>query len=228
VNNTYIWKAALAFKRVLDYSVSFVSLIVLFPLLALIAIAIKLDSPGPVFFRQERLGQHGRTFRIWKFRTMVVDAAKMGRGLNVVERDPRITKVGRILRRFSLDELPQLINIFRGEMSLVGPRPGLPLHLEIYDDFQKRRLEVKPGLTGPSQVKGRAALSWPERIEMDIDYIDNYSLWLDVSIVLQTFKVLISQEGIYNPKGGGWDLQTLPPSVQEKIREASSTQNSAS
>lgn len=223
-NQRAIW----VFKRFCDVIFSFFALVLLAPLLSLIAIAIKLDSPGPVFFRQERLGQRGRIFRICKFRTMVIGAAKMGRGLNVVERDPRITRVGRVLRRLSLDELPQLINIFRGEMSLVGPRPGLPLHLEIYDDFQKRRLEVKPGLTGPSQVRGRAALSWPERIEMDIDYIDNYSLWLDISIILRTFKVLVSQEGIYNPKGGGWDLQTLPPAVQEKIREASSPKGSDS
>jgi lipopolysaccharide/colanic/teichoic acid biosynthesis glycosyltransferase len=195
-------------KRLLDVLCSLLGLVLLAPLFVFIGLLIRLDSRGPIFFRQERLGQHGRTFRIWKFRTMIVGAAKIGHGLNVVENDPRITRVGLALRRFSLDELPQFVNILRGDMSLVGPRPALPLHLEFYDEFQKRRLQMRPGLTGLAQIQGRAALSWPERISLDVQYIERFSLMLDLSILLKTIAVVASRD-IYNPQGGGWSPEVI-------------------
>ncbi len=205
----------LVWKRVFDTAVSTAALAALSPLMALVALAIKLDSPGPVFFRQERLGKQGRIFKIWKFRSMVVEAENMGAGLNVVEQDPRITRVGRVLRRFSLDELPQLINVLKGEMSIVGPRPGLPLHLEIYNDFQVRRLEVKPGITGLAQVTGRAAMPWSERIKLDIQYVDNRSLMLDLLLIARTFRVVLGAESVYNPEGGGWKPEEIPEPLEE-------------
>lgn len=182
--------------------------------MALVALAIKLDSPGPVLFRQERLGQNGEVFTIWKFRTMVVGAQQMGAGLKVIENDPRITRVGRFLRRFSLDELPQLINVLKGEMSVVGPRPALPLDREIYDSLQARRLEVKPGLTGLAQVQGRAAMPWSERIKLDIQYVDKRSFVLDLSIAVRTFGVLLKPDNVYHPRGGGWSPEEIPESLK--------------
>lgn len=184
-------------KRGLDFLVSCCGLIILAPLLLLIAAAIKIDDPGPVFFRQERVGKNRRPFYIFKFRTMVVDAEKKGAGVFVEEEDPRITRVGKFLRHTSLDELPQLINVMVGEMSLVGPRPTLRYQVENYDQRQARRLLVKPGVTGWAQVNGRSALSWPERIELDLWYIDNWSLWLDFKILLRTVKVALEKSNLY-------------------------------
>jgi lipopolysaccharide/colanic/teichoic acid biosynthesis glycosyltransferase len=208
----------LAWKRAFDIVVSTLALVALSPLMALVALAIKLDSPGPAFFRQERLGKDAQVFKIWKFRSMVVGAETMGAGLNVTEKDPRITSVGHVLRRFSLDELPQVINVLKGDMTIVGPRPGLPLHLEIYDDFQARRMEVKPGLTGLAQVAGRAAMPWSERIKLDLRYIDDRSLRLDLSIVMRTFRVVLEPKDVYNPTGGGWKPQEIPESLKEDSR----------
>ncbi len=188
-------------KRTIDLFISFIALFLLSPVLIFIALAIKLDCPGPVFFRQERAGLEGQTFKIFKFRTMVVGAEKKGAGVFVEEKDPRITRVGKLLRHTSLDELPQLINILKGEMSLVGPRPTLPYQVENYDERQMKRLEVKPGVTGWAQVNGRSALTWPERIELDLWYLDNWSLWLDLKIILLTFKVIISKSNLYKPDG---------------------------
>lgn len=160
-------------KRVLDFVASTVGLVVLAVPFALIALAIRLGSPGPVFFRQKRVGRGGRPrrFRVWKFLTMVKDAERIGLGLNVSATDDRITRVGRFLRDWALDELPQLINVWQGDMSLVGPRPTVPAQVALYDDFERRRLEVKPGLTGWAQVHGRNAISWEERIRYDVWYV---------------------------------------------------------
>ena len=188
-------------KRLLDILVSLVGLIVMAPLFAIIGLAIRLDSKGPVFFVQKRVGKEGKPFQACKFRTMVQGATDQGAGLFIEgQDDPRITRVGRFLRRWSLDELPQFINILRGEMSVVGPRPTLLYQVEQYDEFQRRRLEVKPGITGWAQIHGRNVLSWPERIKYDVWYVDNRSLRLDVEIIAKTFPVLFKREGLYADK----------------------------
>jgi len=201
-------------KRALDLVVSFLALLGLLPLLLLIGLLIKSDSPGPIFFIQERVGKDGKPFLAYKFRTMVQGAIDEGAGLFVERDDPRITCVGRLLRRFSLDELPQLINILKGEMSLVGPRPTLAYQVEQYDDFQRRRLEVRPGITGWAQVHGRNLLSWPERIEYDVWYIDHWSLWLDIRILLLTPIVIVRSQGIY----GGPEKFVIRPHNQDEHR----------
>jgi undecaprenyl phosphate N,N'-diacetylbacillosamine 1-phosphate transferase len=188
-------------KRIFDLIASITGIIFLSPLLFIIALMIKLDDRGPVFFSQERAGRGGRIFRVIKFRTMVMGAEKKGAGVFVLKDDPRITRVGKILRHTSLDELPQLFNILKGEMSVVGPRPALPYQIDNYTDRQKQRLKVKPGITGWSQVKGRSSLTWPERIEQDLWYIDNWSLWLDLKIILMTVKVVFESENLYKPPG---------------------------
>jgi len=187
-------------KRFVDICVSLSGLILLSPLFLLISVAIRLETPGPIFFRQRRAGQYGREFSIFKFRSMVDGAQSMGAGVFVQSGDLRITRAGNWLRRYSLDELPQLINVLRGEMSLVGPRPTLPYQAERYTAHQKRRLLVKPGITGWAQVNGRSALSWPERIELDIWYVDNWSPWLDLVIILKTFNVVLWSKYIYRKK----------------------------
>lgn len=187
----------LILKRLLDFTVSLAGLICLLPLFILVVVAIKLDDRGPVFFRQERVGLEGRPFLIFKFRTMIVNAEKVGAGVFVEKNDARITRVGKFLRHTSLDELPQLINIFRGDMSLVGPRPTLSYQVDKYDDRQRRRLEAKPGVTGWAQVNGRSALTWPERIELDLWYIDNWSLYLDLKILVKTFRVVAERGNLY-------------------------------
>lgn len=184
-------------KRLLDLFAGFTCILILMPVLFFVGLAIIVDSRGPVFFRQVRAGKNGHHFCIYKFRTMVIGAENQGAGVFVEIEDPRITKVGRLLRHTSLDELPQLINIIKGEMSLVGPRPTLPYQVENYDQRQIRRLEVKPGITGWAQVNGRSTLSWPERIELDLWYIDNWSFWLDLKILLKTFKVVIGRSNLY-------------------------------
>jgi undecaprenyl phosphate N,N'-diacetylbacillosamine 1-phosphate transferase len=186
-------------KRLLDIVVSMAALVILLPLLVVIALAIKIDNPGPVFFRQERAGVRGQPFKIFKFRTMIVGAEKKGAGVFVEDNDPRITMVGNLLRKISLDELPQLINIFKGEMSLVGPRPTLPYQVENYDQRQRGRLEVKPGITGWAQVNGRSSLTWPERIELDLWYIENQSLWLDLKVLFKTVGVVLGKSNLYKP-----------------------------
>jgi undecaprenyl phosphate N,N'-diacetylbacillosamine 1-phosphate transferase len=190
----------LALKRLLDILVSCAGLFLLWPVLAVIAVCIKVGSRGPVFFSQERVGFGGEPFQILKFRTMVENADRIGSGLYVSQDDLRITHVGKILRRFSLDELPQLVHIVTGKMSMVGPRPALPYHVELYTTAQARRLLVRPGLTGWSQVNGRNFLSWPQRLEKDVWYVGNFSLWLDARILLRTFRVWISGDGLYAPR----------------------------
>lgn len=176
-----------------------VALIALLPIFAIIGIFIRLDSKGPVFFVQERAGKDGKIFRVYKLRTMVKNSYSMGKGLK--QNDPRITRVGRYLR-WGIDELPQLINVFKGDMSLVGPRPTLQEQVNLYSKEHRRRLEVKPGITGWALVNGRNRLSWPERIKLDIWYIDNWSLWLDLKILSKTIWVVIfTREGLYGKNG---------------------------
>jgi undecaprenyl phosphate N,N'-diacetylbacillosamine 1-phosphate transferase len=189
-------------KRALDILASGVAFLVLACPFAAIAVAIKLDGRGPVFFRQERAGKGGRPFRVWKFRTMVVDAVSNGLGVTVQVGDDRITHVGRVLRDWGIDELPQVVNVLTGEMSLVGPRPTLLYQVENYNEFQRRRLEVHPGITSLAVVSGRNALSWRERIELDVWYIDHWSLRLDLKILFRTlWCVLVTREGLYGKDG---------------------------
>ncbi len=172
------------------------------PALALGALAIKLEGRGPVLYRQERVGKDAVPFELLKLRTMVVGAEQQGAGFAVDRGDPRITRVGRILRRLSIDELPQLWNVLRGDMSLIGPRPTLAYQVERYTARQRRRLEVKPGLTGWAQIHGRAALPWEERIELDVWYVENRSALLDLKILLRTPLALFG--GTYKGQTGGW------------------------
>jgi lipopolysaccharide/colanic/teichoic acid biosynthesis glycosyltransferase len=172
------------------------------PVLAAAAAAIKLEDGGPVFYRQRRVGLHGEAFELLKLRTMVVGAETRGAGYAVNEGDPRITRVGRILRRLSLDELPQLWNVLRGDMSLIGPRPTLAYQVERYTPRQRRRLDVRPGITGWAQIHGRARLPWSERIELDVWYVEHRSPWLDLKILARTPRALIG--GTYKGQTGGW------------------------
>jgi lipopolysaccharide/colanic/teichoic acid biosynthesis glycosyltransferase len=175
------------------------------PLLALAAILIKLESRGPVFYRQRRVGRHGEPFELWKLRTMVPGAETMGAGIYVVEGDTRITRVGRLLRRFSLDELPNLVNVLKGELAIVGPRPTVQEQVDRYTDRQRRRLEVKPGITGWAQINGRTSLPWPERIELDVWYVEHRSLALDLRILARTVRMLATGRGLYSDElKQGW------------------------
>ena len=188
-------------KNILDKIISLFALVVLSPFFLIIAALIKLDSNGPVLFMQERVGKNGRLFNSIKFRTMICQSIEKGLGLNIKHDDERITRAGKFLRTWSLDELPQLINVLKGDMSIVGPRPTLPYQVELYNDFQQRRLLVNPGITGWAQVNGRNAISWEERIKLDVWYVENWSLWLDFRIMLKTIKVVIKKEGLYGARG---------------------------
>jgi lipopolysaccharide/colanic/teichoic acid biosynthesis glycosyltransferase len=185
-------------SRALDVLLAALLLVVTAPLLALAALAIRLESRGPVFYRQRRVGRHGRPFELWKLRTMVPGAESMGAGVYVLEGDPRITRVGRLLRRFSFDELPNLVNVLRGEMAMVGPRPTVQEQVDRYTERQLRRLEVKPGITGWAQINGRTSLPWPERIELDVWYVEQRSLRLDLRILARTARMLASGRGLYS------------------------------
>jgi lipopolysaccharide/colanic/teichoic acid biosynthesis glycosyltransferase len=191
-----------ALRRVLDVVGAGAGLVLAGPLLAAAAIAVKLEDGGPVLYRQQRIGQNGEEFDLLKLRTMVVGAEREGAGWAVDQGDPRITRVGRLLRRLSLDEVPQLWNVVHGEMSLVGPRPTLAYQVEQYSPRQRRRLEVKPGITGWAQVNGRARLRWADRIELDVWYVENRSVWLDLKILARTPVALFT--GTYRGKTGGW------------------------
>jgi lipopolysaccharide/colanic/teichoic acid biosynthesis glycosyltransferase len=189
-------------RRLRDVVGAVVALVVASPALAAAAVAIKLEDRGPVLYRQRRVGEGGGEFELLKLRTMVVGAEQQGAGWAVNRGDPRITRVGRVLRRLSLDELPQLWNVVRGEMSLVGPRPTLAYQVERYTPRQRRRLDVKPGITGWAQVHGRAAVPWDERIELDVWYVEHRSAWLDLKILAKTPFALFS--GTYKGQTGGW------------------------
>ena len=190
--------------RLIDLVVASLALLVSSPLLLVAMIAIRIESPGSPIYRQRRIGRHGEPFEMLKLRTMVSGAEHQGAGLAVNYGDPRITRVGHVLRRFSLDELPNLVNVLRGEMSIVGPRPTIQAQVDQYTPLQRRRLEVKPGITGWAQINGRASLPWHERIELDIWYVDHRTLRLDLAILWKTVRLLVSGEGLYKGDRGGW------------------------
>jgi len=189
-------------NRAVDVLVAGMGLVVASPLLAAAAIATKLGGGGPVLYRQTRVGRDGVDFELLKLRTMVVGAESMGAGYAVDRGDSRITRVGRVLRRTSIDELPQLWNVLRGDMSVVGPRPTLRYQVEQYDERQRRRLDIRPGLTGWAQVQGRASLPWADRIELDVWYVENRSPKVDLEILLRTPLALF--RGTYRGATGGW------------------------
>jgi len=189
-------------NRAADVAVAVIGLAVTSPLLALAALATKLEDGGPVVYRQTRVGKDGEDFEVLKLRTMVVGAESIGSGYAVDRGDRRITRAGRILRRTSIDELPQLWNILRGDMSVIGPRPTLRYQVEQYDEQQRHRLDIHPGLTGWAQVHGRAELPWAERIELDVWYVENRSPRIDLEILLRTPLALF--RGTYRGATGGW------------------------
>ncbi len=191
-----------ALNRTLDIALAGTGLVLASPLLVVAAVAVKLDDRGPLLYRQTRVGKDGRDFELLKLRTMVVGAERLGAGAAVNEGDPRITRAGRVLRRLSLDELPQLWNVVRGEMSLIGPRPTLRYQVEQYDERQRHRLDVKPGLTGWAQIHGRAKLAWADRIELDLWYVEHRSPAVDLKILLRTPRALFG--GTYKGETGGW------------------------
>ena len=192
-------------RRAVDVLVSASVLALSAPVLALAAVAIRLESAGPVVYRQRRSGLHGHEFDVLKLRTMVDGAEHKGAGLAINENDPRITRVGAFLRRTSLDELPNLVNVLRGEMSLIGPRPTLPAQVAQYGERERGRLAVKPGITGWAQVNGRASLPWAQRIELDLYYIEHRSPALDARILWRTVAMVLGGSGLYKGHAGGWE-----------------------
>ena len=192
-------------RRLIDIAASAVALVLMAPLLALAVLAIRRESRGRAIYRQRRAGKDGKAFDVFKLRTMVDGAEHIGAGLAVNVNDSRITRVGAFLRRTSLDELPNLLNVLRGEMSLIGPRPTLPVQVNQYSERQRRRLAVKPGITGWAQVNGRASLPWAERIELDLYYVEHRSLALDLRILARTPTMVLGGAGLYKGHAGGWE-----------------------
>ena len=192
-------------RRAVDVVASALALLLSSPLLLAAMLAIRLESPGPMIYRQRRAGRGGKPFDVLKLRTMVDGAEHIGAGMAVNANDSRITRVGAFLRRSSLDELPNLLNVLRGEMTLVGPRPTLPAQVDRYTERQRGRLAVKPGITGWAQVNGRASLPWSERIELDLYYVENRSLSLDLRILLRTPAMVLGGSGLYKGQAGGWE-----------------------
>ena len=198
-------------RRALDLLVALPAAIVSAPVVLVACVVIRLESPGSPIFRQERAGRCGRPFRIYKLRTMVSGAELIGAGLAVLPGDARITRAGAFLRRYSLDELPNLWNVLRGEMAVVGPRPTLMGQVELYSERQRRRLDVAPGITGWAQVNGRASLPWSQRIELDIWYVEHRSLGLDLRILALTVRMVLAGHGLYHAdESGGVDLGDGP------------------
>jgi lipopolysaccharide/colanic/teichoic acid biosynthesis glycosyltransferase len=194
-------------RRLLDILVSAAALALAAPVLAVAMLAIRLESTGHPLYRQRRIGRAGHPFDVLKLRTMVDGAESIGAGLAVNENDARITRVGAFLRRTSLDELPNLLNVLRGEMTLIGPRPTLPVQVAQYTPRQRGRLAVKPGITGWAQVNGRASLPWAERIELDLHYIEHRSLALDLRILWRTVAMVLGGDGLYKGQTGGWEAK---------------------
>jgi len=190
--------------RALDLLVGGLGALVSAPFVALAALAIRLESPGHPIYRQTRVGKDGRPFAIYKLRTMVSGAEFTGAGLAIQEGDDRITRIGALLRRASLDELPNLWNVVRGEMSVVGPRPTIQVQVDQYTERQRGRLAVKPGITGWAQINGRASLPWSERIELDLWYVEHRSLAIDLRILARTVTMVLRGEGLYKGETGGW------------------------
>jgi lipopolysaccharide/colanic/teichoic acid biosynthesis glycosyltransferase len=191
-------------RRAFDIVVAGAALLFFSPVLLLAMLAIRLESPGSPIYRQRRVGLDGEEFDVLKLRTMVTGAEHIGAGMAIDEGDTRITRVGEFLRRTSLDEIPNLINILRGDMAVIGPRPTIPIQVAQYTDRQRGRLAVKPGLTGWAQVNGRAALPWPDRIELDLWYIEHRSWRLDFQILMRTARMVLSGHGLYKGDTGGW------------------------
>jgi lipopolysaccharide/colanic/teichoic acid biosynthesis glycosyltransferase len=185
-------------SRAFDILIAGVLLVLGSPVLLAAVVAIRLETRGPAFYRQRRVGKDGRPFELWKLRTMVPGAEAMGAGIYVLEGDPRITRVGAFLRRLSIDELPNLFNVLRGDMAMVGPRPTIQEQVDRYTERQRRRLEVKPGITGWAQVNGRTSLPWPERIELDVWYVDHRSFRVDLRILAKTVRLLVTGHGLYS------------------------------
>jgi lipopolysaccharide/colanic/teichoic acid biosynthesis glycosyltransferase len=191
-------------RRAFDVVVAGAALIVSSPILLAAIVAIRLETKGHPIYRQRRIGKDGEPFDMLKLRTMVAGAESMGSGLAVNEGDPRITRVGALLRRFSIDELPNLVNVLRGDMAIVGPRPTVQVQVQQYTERQRGRLAIRPGLTGWAQVNGRARLRWDERIELDLWYIEHRSWRLDLRILARTARIIVAGEGIYKGRTGGW------------------------
>ncbi len=191
-------------KRVFDVALASTALLVSGPVIGVAAALIRLESRGHPIYRQRRVGRDGRPFEVYKLRTMVSGAEGMGAGLAVDEGDARITRVGALLRRASIDELPNLVNVLRGEMSLVGPRPTVQVQVERYTERQRGRLAVRPGITGWAQVHGRATLPWHERIELDLSYVERASLRLDLQVLVLTARMVLTGHGLYRGETGGW------------------------
>ena len=194
-------------RRTIDIAVSLIALAAGAPVMLIAMIAIRLESKGHPIYRQRRIGRGGRPFDLLKLRTMVDGAEYIGAGLAVNENDSRITRVGSFLRRTSLDELPNLLNVLRGEMSLIGPRPTVPVQVDQYDARQRGRLVIRPGITGWAQVHGRTSLPWSERIELDLHYIEHRSLRMDIEILRRTLTLVARGSGLYKGQTGGWDGQ---------------------
>jgi lipopolysaccharide/colanic/teichoic acid biosynthesis glycosyltransferase len=191
-------------KRALDLAIAVPLLTLSAPIVGLAALAVRLESPGHPIYRQRRIGLGGHAFEVIKLRTMVSGAEHMGAGMAVDAGDARITRIGAFLRRTSIDELPNLVNIVRGEMSLIGPRPTIQVQVDQYTDRQRGRLAVRPGLTGWAQVNGRASLPWSERIELDLQYIERATLRLDLRILVLTARMAVTGHGLYRGETGGW------------------------
>lgn len=196
-------------KRLIDMAGSTIGLLLASPVLLAIALAIRLTSPGPALFIQERIGKDGKPFRMYKFRSMAQGSETRTLGRYITKDEEYITTVGRFIRRWALDELPQLINVLKGDMSVVGPRPTLSYQVEKYDGFQRERLAAKPGITGWAQVNGRNLLSWPERIEMDVWYVENWTLILDIKIMLMTIPALLKKEFAFAEENVGDEIVRL-------------------
>jgi lipopolysaccharide/colanic/teichoic acid biosynthesis glycosyltransferase len=191
-------------RRAFDLVVAAAALVVASPILLAAVVAIRFESRGPAVFRQRRVGRDGEPFDLLKLRTMVTGAEGLGRGLAVVEGDPRITRIGRLLRRTSIDELPNLVNVLRGEMSIIGPRPTVPVQVERYTERQRGRLSVKPGITGWAQVHGRTELPWADRIELDLFYVEHRSWRLDLEILRRTAVMVAGGRGLYRGDAPAW------------------------
>jgi lipopolysaccharide/colanic/teichoic acid biosynthesis glycosyltransferase len=214
-------------KRVLDIVFSIFAIFIFLPVFVIVAMIVKFTSDGPIFFKQTRVGMHDREFSILKFRTMKVDSHLQKNGLAVHSNDQRITKLGRLLRKTSLDELPQFFNVLRGDISFVGPRPGLPVQLKYFSKKQRMRTIVRPGITGLATINGRASIPWSKRIEYDLEYINKFSLLLDFKILFKTIYVVLASKGVYydHSKGPAFDLAD-PDDLPQATNKRSINDNS--